>query len=115
MFKPQALELIKRGRRDYADIERFVADPKAFLKCLDCALLRGGAGTAHRFWLRASEVRSRSRSRSGPPCETRDSRVESASLSPGFFAQLLSRRVRAARRCLRPRAGQWHAGNDSHG
>ena len=35
MFKPQALELIKRGRRDYADIERFVADPKAFLKFLD--------------------------------------------------------------------------------
>ncbi|HYL10313.1 MAG TPA: amidohydrolase family protein [Candidatus Acidoferrales bacterium] len=35
LFKPQALELVKRGRRDYADIERFVADPAAFLKFLD--------------------------------------------------------------------------------
>ncbi len=35
MFKPQALELIKRGRRDYADVERFSADPAAFLKFLD--------------------------------------------------------------------------------
>jgi len=37
MFKPQALELIKRGRRDYADVERFSADPAAFLKFLDDA------------------------------------------------------------------------------
>jgi predicted TIM-barrel fold metal-dependent hydrolase len=35
MFKPAALELIKRGRRDYADVERFSADPVAFLKFLD--------------------------------------------------------------------------------
>ncbi len=35
MFKPQALELIKRGRRDYDQVERFSADPKAFLKFLD--------------------------------------------------------------------------------
>ena len=35
MFKPQALELVKRGRRDFADIERFVSDPAAFLKFLD--------------------------------------------------------------------------------
>ena len=30
MFKPHALELIKRGRRDYADVERYSADPAAF-------------------------------------------------------------------------------------
>lgn len=35
MFKPHALELIKRGRRDYADVERYSADPKAFLAFLD--------------------------------------------------------------------------------
>jgi predicted TIM-barrel fold metal-dependent hydrolase len=35
MFKPAALELIKRGRRDYADVERFSSDPVAFLKFLD--------------------------------------------------------------------------------
>jgi hypothetical protein len=35
MFKPHALELIKRGRRDYADVERYSADPKAFLGLLD--------------------------------------------------------------------------------
>ena len=35
MFKPHALELIKRGRRDYADVEKFSADPCAFLKFLD--------------------------------------------------------------------------------
>ncbi len=35
LFKPQALELIKRGRRDFAEIERFVADPREFLKFLD--------------------------------------------------------------------------------
>ncbi|HXN22990.1 MAG TPA: amidohydrolase family protein [Candidatus Dormibacteraeota bacterium] len=35
MFKPEALALMKRGRRDYADVERFSADPLAFLKFLD--------------------------------------------------------------------------------
>lgn len=35
MFKPEALALIKRGRRDYADVERYSADSKAFLKFLD--------------------------------------------------------------------------------
>ena len=35
MFKPQALELVKRGRRDFADVERYSADPKAFLQFLD--------------------------------------------------------------------------------
>ena len=35
MFKPHALELIKRGRRDYADVERYSSDPVAFLKFLD--------------------------------------------------------------------------------
>jgi predicted TIM-barrel fold metal-dependent hydrolase len=35
MFKPRALELIKRGRQDYSDIERLSADPVAFLKFLD--------------------------------------------------------------------------------
>ncbi len=35
MFKRHALELIKRGRRDYADVERYSADPRAFLAFLD--------------------------------------------------------------------------------
>ncbi len=35
MFKPHALALVKRGRRDYADVERYSADPKAFLAFLD--------------------------------------------------------------------------------
>jgi len=37
MFKPQALDLIKRGRRDYADVEKYSADPAAFLGFLDAA------------------------------------------------------------------------------
>jgi len=37
MFKPPALELMKRGRSDFAQIERFSADPAAFLKFLDDA------------------------------------------------------------------------------
>lgn len=35
MFKPEALALIKRGRKDYADVERYSADSKAFLGFLD--------------------------------------------------------------------------------
>jgi len=35
MVKPSALELIKHGRKDYADVERYSADPKAFLSFLD--------------------------------------------------------------------------------
>ena len=35
LFKPHALELIKRGRKDYADIERYSSDPVAFLRYLD--------------------------------------------------------------------------------
>ncbi len=35
MFKPRALELMKRGRRDFADVERYSADPAAFLRFLD--------------------------------------------------------------------------------
>jgi len=35
MVKASALDLIKRGRQDYADVERFSADPKAFLAFLD--------------------------------------------------------------------------------
>jgi hypothetical protein len=35
MFKPHALELIKRGRKDYADVERYSASPAEFLKFLD--------------------------------------------------------------------------------
>ena len=35
MFKPEALELIKRGRRDYAQVEEFSARPASFLKFLD--------------------------------------------------------------------------------
>ncbi len=35
MFKPHALELIKRGRKDYADVERYSASPTAFLQFLD--------------------------------------------------------------------------------
>ena len=37
MIKPEALELIKHGRRDYADVERCSSDPVAFLKYLDAA------------------------------------------------------------------------------
>jgi uncharacterized protein len=35
MFKPEAHELIKRGRRDYADVEKYSASPAAFLKFMD--------------------------------------------------------------------------------
>jgi len=35
MFRPQALAMIKRGRKDYADVERYSADPQLFLKFLD--------------------------------------------------------------------------------
>ena len=35
MIKPAALALIKAGRNDYADIERYTADPKAFLALMD--------------------------------------------------------------------------------
>jgi predicted TIM-barrel fold metal-dependent hydrolase len=35
MMKPHALDLIKRGRKDYADVERYCSDPQAFLKLLD--------------------------------------------------------------------------------
>ena len=35
MLKPAALELIQRGRKDYADIERYSSDHKAFLRFLD--------------------------------------------------------------------------------
>src|SRR5256712_14099142 len=35
MVKPSALDLIKHGRKDYADVERYSADPKAFLAFLD--------------------------------------------------------------------------------
>ena len=35
MFKPEALELVKRGRRDYAQVEEFSAKPASFLKFLD--------------------------------------------------------------------------------
>lgn len=35
MLKPAALDLIKRGRKDFADIERYSDDPKLFLGLLD--------------------------------------------------------------------------------
>src|SRR5205823_9161805 len=35
MMKPFALELIKKGRRDYPDVERYSTDSKAFLAFLD--------------------------------------------------------------------------------
>jgi len=35
MFKPQALELMKKKRQNFAQIEEFCSSPKAFLKYLD--------------------------------------------------------------------------------
>src|SRR2546430_17720890 len=35
MVKPSALDLIKQGRKDYPDVERYSADPRAFLAFLD--------------------------------------------------------------------------------
>src|SRR5438552_15534470 len=35
MVKPSALDLIKQGRKEYADLERYSADPRAFLAFLD--------------------------------------------------------------------------------
>jgi predicted TIM-barrel fold metal-dependent hydrolase len=35
MFKPEALALIQRGRKDYADVERYSSDSAAFLHFLD--------------------------------------------------------------------------------
>jgi uncharacterized protein len=35
MMKPSAMELMKKGRRDYDDVMRYCADPKAFLAHLD--------------------------------------------------------------------------------
>jgi predicted TIM-barrel fold metal-dependent hydrolase len=37
MFKPQALELMKKKRQNFAQIEEFCSSPKAFLKYLDSA------------------------------------------------------------------------------
>jgi uncharacterized protein len=37
MFKPEALELIKRGRRDYAEVEKYTSSPAEFLKFMDAA------------------------------------------------------------------------------
>jgi uncharacterized protein len=37
LFKPGALELMKRGRQDFDQLERFSNDPAAFLKFLDGA------------------------------------------------------------------------------
>lgn len=36
-FKPRALELIKRGRKDFATIEKYSQQPREFLKFLDSA------------------------------------------------------------------------------
>ncbi|HEV2490745.1 MAG TPA: amidohydrolase family protein [Candidatus Acidoferrales bacterium] len=35
MFKPHALALIQKGRKDYAEVEKYSSDPKAFLNFLD--------------------------------------------------------------------------------
>lgn len=35
MFKPEALALVKRGRKDYAEVERYSNSPAEFLKFLD--------------------------------------------------------------------------------
>src|SRR5438874_7006612 len=35
MMKQSAHELMKQGRKDYTDVERYCADPKAFLAFLD--------------------------------------------------------------------------------
>jgi predicted TIM-barrel fold metal-dependent hydrolase len=35
LFKPQALALIQKGRKDYADVEKYSSDAKSFLKFLD--------------------------------------------------------------------------------
>jgi uncharacterized protein len=35
MYRPEVLAVIKRGRKDYADVEKFCSDPTAFLKHLD--------------------------------------------------------------------------------
>ncbi len=43
MFKPHALELMKRGRKNFDQIERFSKDPRAFLAFLDdCGIERAG-------------------------------------------------------------------------
>ena len=43
MFKPRALELMKRGKTSFEQVERFAADPAAFLKFLDdCGIERAG-------------------------------------------------------------------------
>jgi len=43
MFKPHALELIKRGRKNFDFIEKVSSDPAAFLKFLDeCGIERAG-------------------------------------------------------------------------
>src|SRR5207237_7254822 len=35
IVKPSALDLIKHGRKDFADVQRYSADPRAFLAFLD--------------------------------------------------------------------------------
>jgi len=43
MFKPHALELIRRGRTNFDQVERFSKDPRAFLAFLDdCGIERTG-------------------------------------------------------------------------
>src|SRR5260370_265424 len=102
MMKPSAHELMKRGRKDYADVERYCADPKEFLGLLDrLGVERAGlinyvapkiigftpevndwsakycsaAGSPHRIRWSASGNGSRSGRGSGSPCKTRDSRT----------------------------------------
>jgi hypothetical protein len=43
MFKPHALELMKHGKASFEQVERFAAEPAAFLKFLDeCGIERAG-------------------------------------------------------------------------
>ncbi|MGH9732797.1 MAG: amidohydrolase family protein, partial [Candidatus Acidiferrales bacterium] len=37
MFKPHALELIQKGRKDYPEVQKYSSDPKLFLQFLDDA------------------------------------------------------------------------------
>ena len=90
MVNPSALELIKRGRRDYDEVVRYAASPAEFLKFmdaaeieraglinyvspdvigfttgserLDCEILSRRSQAVAGIWLRASEICCRCRS-----------------------------------------------------
>jgi hypothetical protein len=114
-FKPEAQELVRRGRKDFEDAVRFAANSSEFLKFMDSAeieraglinyvspdvigftsevnewVARYSAADPKRLLAFGSvhpRVRGRSGRRSGSSEENRDSRAESAPVAPAICAE----------------------------